>query len=118
MVRLQLLRVAMLLVSLVYFSIPAVAVADVRLAALFSDHAVLQRDRPLPVWGWAEPGEEVRVRLNAESAVTTAGPDGRWQVTLKAQVASKVPTIFAQPICRTFAISASTCISRQLRKKS
>ncbi|MFM2097256.1 MAG: hypothetical protein RIS70_4380 [Planctomycetota bacterium] len=82
----------MLLVSLVYFWIPNFAVADVRLAAVFSDHAVLQRNRPLPVWGWADPGEEVRVRLNADSAVATAGPDGRWQVMLKPQVASKVPT--------------------------
>jgi sialate O-acetylesterase len=31
--------------------------ADVRLHALFADHAVLQRDRPLPVWGWMAAGE-------------------------------------------------------------
>lgn len=65
--------------------------ADVRLAALFSDHAVLQRDRPLPIWGWADPGEEIRVKLNAETAVAKASSDGRWQVTLNAQPASKMP---------------------------
>lgn len=32
------------------------ASADVRLPAHFSDHVVLQRDKPLPVWGWAEAG--------------------------------------------------------------
>lgn len=38
------------------------AAADVKLPALFSDHAVLQRDMAVPVWGWADPGEEGRYR--------------------------------------------------------
>src|SRR5688500_9643467 len=37
--------------------------AEVMLAPLFQDHAVLQRDKPLPVWGGAEPGEAVEVRF-------------------------------------------------------
>jgi sialate O-acetylesterase len=65
--------------------------ADVRLPALFADHAVLQRDKPLPVWGWAEPGEKVVVKLGTESGDATAGKDGRWQVTLKPQPVSKTP---------------------------
>jgi len=36
-------------------------VAAPRLAGIFVDHMVVQRDQPLPVWGWAEPGEMVRV---------------------------------------------------------
>ncbi|HTL51586.1 MAG TPA: sialate O-acetylesterase, partial [Planctomycetota bacterium] len=55
-----------------------------RLAALFSDHMVLQRDHPLPVWGWAKPGETVTVELAGKSAQATAGADGRWQVQLPA----------------------------------
>ena len=35
--------------------------ADVSLASPFQDHAVLQRDKPLPVWGRAAPGEKVTV---------------------------------------------------------
>jgi sialate O-acetylesterase len=70
---------------------PAPARADVSLPALFADHAVLQRDRPLPVWGWAAPGETVAVRLGAESATATAGGDRRWRVTLRPQPASKEP---------------------------
>ncbi len=65
--------------------------ADVRLPALFADHAVLQRDKPLPVWGRAEPGEKVSVKLGTEGGDTTAGKDGRWQVTLKPQPVSKAP---------------------------
>lgn len=71
-------------------ALPA-ARADVRLHALFSEHAVLQRDRPLPVWGRAEPGEAVQVTLGAKSAKTTADKDGRWSVTLEAQPASRQP---------------------------
>ena len=67
--------------------------ADVRLPALFTDHAVLQRDRPLPVWGWADPGEKVGVKLGTEAADATAGKDGRWQITLKPQPVSKTPLV-------------------------
>lgn len=65
--------------------------AEVTLAALFSDHAVLQRDRPLPIWGWADPGEAVTVALGRESGRAVAGADRRWQVTLKAQPVSVTP---------------------------
>lgn len=53
-----------------------------RLAPLFHDHAVLQRDMPLPVWGIAAPGEAVTVRLAGHAAGITAGPDGTWLVRL------------------------------------
>ena len=69
----------------------AAATAEVRLAAVFSDHAVLQRERPLPVWGQASPGERVRVRLGTVEAEGTAGADGKWRVTLPAQPASRDP---------------------------
>ena len=48
---------------------------------VFSDHAVLQRDRPLPVWGWSTPGDTVRVTLDKQTVDGVAGADGRWQVT-------------------------------------
>ncbi|WP_439629571.1 sialate O-acetylesterase [Gemmata sp.] len=67
----------------------AEARADVHLPALFADHAVLQRDRPLPVWGWADPGEKVSVKLGAGAGEAVAGKDGRWQVTLESQPVSK-----------------------------
>ncbi|MDZ4818351.1 MAG: sialate O-acetylesterase [Planctomycetota bacterium] len=58
------------------------AVAEVRPNALFSDNAVLQRDRKIPVWGTAAEGEEVKVTLGDKSASTTA-KDGKWQVELE-----------------------------------
>ena len=48
---------------LAVFTTPAMA--DVRLARIFGSHMVLQRDMPLPVWGWAEPGEHVTVGWRA-----------------------------------------------------
>jgi sialate O-acetylesterase len=56
--------------------------ADVTLAAVFSDHAVLQEGMPVPVWGRAAPGERVRVRFRGEAVGTSADPDGRWIAVL------------------------------------
>jgi hypothetical protein len=60
----------------------APARADVSLPSLFSDHAVLQRDKAVPVWGWADPGEEVSVSFGGQSKSTKAGADGKWRVSL------------------------------------
>lgn len=65
------------------------ALAEVKLPALFSDHVVLQRDHPLPVWGWAAPGESVSVSFGTQNAKTTADAEGRWFVKLPAQPISK-----------------------------
>lgn len=59
--------------------------ADVRLPALFTDHVVLQQGLPLRVWGWATPGEKVRVEFRKQSATVACPPSGRWSLTLKAE---------------------------------
>ena len=59
--------------SLLVFSRPLVA--DVRLPAVFTDNAVLQRDIPVPVWGWADQGEQVTVKIGDQSK--TATPDAK-----------------------------------------
>ena len=55
-------------------------VAALELGAPFADGAVLQRDRDVPVWGWAEAGREVVVSFAGEKVSALAGPDGGWQV--------------------------------------
>lgn len=60
----------------------ALATADVSVPSLFSDHAVMQRAKNVPVWGKATPKEEVRVTMGSANAVATAGVDGKWQVRL------------------------------------
>lgn len=54
----------------------------VRLHGLFGDGMILQRDLPCPVWGTAQPGEEISVSILGRTRTTTAGPDGRWSVKL------------------------------------
>ncbi len=75
----------------VFLSLCPLVRADVTLPAFFADHAVLQRDKPLPIWGWAAAGEAVTVSLGAQKATATTGADGRWMVRLGAQKASKEP---------------------------
>jgi sialate O-acetylesterase len=53
-----------------------------RFAPPFTNHAVLQRDQPIPVWGTCGPKQCVTVRLAENSARITAGPDGNWLVRL------------------------------------
>ena len=62
--------------------LPSVARADVKVPAIFGSHMVLQRDQKDRVWGWAEPGEEVTVKIAGQSQTAKAGPDGSWQVML------------------------------------
>lgn len=65
--------------------------ADVRLPALFTDHAVLQRDQELTVWGWADSGENVVVTLGTSKSQTTADGVGCWSLKLAPQSVSREP---------------------------
>lgn len=67
--------------------LPSQTRADVKVPAIFGSHMVLQRDQKDRVWGWAEPGESVTVKIAGQSHTTKAGPDGSWQVTLEAMPA-------------------------------
>jgi len=60
------------------------AFADVSLSKMFSDHMVLQRDRMVPVWGKADPGEDVTVRFGGTEVSAKADASGRWEVKLPA----------------------------------
>ncbi len=56
-----------------------------RLPALFSDHAIFQRRRPIPVWGWADPGMHVTVTFNGDVRVAKADAGGAWRTELEPQ---------------------------------
>ena len=60
------------------------AKADVKLPKVIGSHMVLQRDRAIPIWGWADPGEEVAVKLDEATAATKADAQGNWKVVLPA----------------------------------
>jgi len=65
--------------------------AGFRLAAPISDHMVLQREKPVAVWGWADAGESVTVAFAGQSKTANAGTDGKWTLKLDALVASAEP---------------------------
>jgi sialate O-acetylesterase len=67
------------------------ALADLKLPAVFCDHMVLQRGAAAPVWGWAEPGEEVSVTFAGQTKTAKAGSDGKWMVKLDPMPASAEP---------------------------
>ena len=61
--------------------------AKVTLPQLFQQGMVVQRGKPIPVWGKADAGERIVVTLNKKQAATTAAADGRWRVDLPAMKA-------------------------------
>jgi len=76
-----------LLLGIVLFAVVWIAAlspltAAVRLPGVLSDHMVLQRDKPMTIWGWAAPGESVAVTFAGQDTKTIASADGRWKVVL------------------------------------
>ncbi len=67
--------------------------AKVTLPQLFQQGMVVQRGKPIPVWGKADAGERIVVTLNKKQAATTAAADGRWRVDLPAMKAGGPYTI-------------------------
>lgn len=63
--------------------------AEVKIHALFSEDAVLQRETPVPVWGTAAPGEKVTVSFAGQNKTTAADPSGNWKLALDPMLASK-----------------------------
>ncbi|MGE3808711.1 MAG: sialate O-acetylesterase [Gemmataceae bacterium] len=56
--------------------------ADVKPAAIFGDHMILQRDKPVPVWGKAAAGETVSVSFNGQTKTVDADKEGNWLLKL------------------------------------
>jgi sialate O-acetylesterase len=65
--------------------------AEVRLPDIFTGNMVIQRDKPLQIWGWADPGERVKVIFNGQRVSTKAGKEGSWKVQLKPMPANANP---------------------------
>jgi len=60
------------------------ALAELKLPAIFSDNAVLQQGREIPIWGWCDTGETVTVEFRGKSYLTTS-QNGRWLIKLPNQ---------------------------------
>lgn len=59
--------------------------------APFADNAILQREMPVPVWGWGKPGAGITVEFAGQKKSATAADDGKWTLTLDALEASADP---------------------------
>lgn len=76
-----------LLTALLFAPLASLHAGELKLAASFSSHMVLQREMPVPVWGWSAPQSEVTVAFKAQRKNTLADADGRWRVVLDAMPA-------------------------------
>ena len=61
--------------------------ANVRMPLLFSDGMVLQRNKAIPVWGWADANEKVEVHFNKQTKTITADASGKWMIKLDSEKA-------------------------------
>ena len=66
------------------------------LAPVFTDHAVLQRGQPIPVWGVAKPGAVVSLKLGEAEATATADAQGRWTTTFPSREPGAALTLTAK----------------------
>src|SRR5689334_13210268 len=81
------------LVSFLFF--PLVSVGQLKLAKIFSDNMVLQRDEPIHIWGKAADGERVSISLAGEDKFTLVAKDSSWNIFFKKQKANtKAQSIF------------------------
>lgn len=84
----------LLIASLLIISLSALTLsvrADVKLPALFSDHAVLLSGTAVPVWGWAGKGEKVEVSFAGQTKSATPDANGKWMIKLDALKANAMP---------------------------
>ncbi|MEP6749059.1 MAG: sialate O-acetylesterase [Bacteroidota bacterium] len=65
------------------FLIALSSYAGVTLPKVFTSNMILQRNKPIKVWGWAGKGEKITVQFNTQKAVTKTGKDGGWMITLQ-----------------------------------
>jgi sialate O-acetylesterase len=73
-----------LLLGLILF---VAANADVTVPRVFGDNMVLQRNKPIPVWGWAKPNESVVILFNKQKKTAKADKKGNWTVNLSPETA-------------------------------
>jgi len=62
---------------------PSLLLAELSVPHFFSDHMVLQRERPAAIWGKATPGAEIKITFKNQSATTQTGADGKWRTQIQ-----------------------------------
>ena len=75
------------LMLMLLIGLPLAGRADVRLPKIFGSHMVIQQDKPVVVWGWDQPGQEVTAQVGGNSAKVITNKDGEWKIILPAMKA-------------------------------
>jgi sialate O-acetylesterase len=76
------------IIALLLAPLATLHAADLKIAGVFTDHTVLQREQPLPVWGLAAPNDEITVKFASQSKSAKADANGKWLVKLDPLTAS------------------------------
>lgn len=69
------------------FSVSIPINAKVVLSKIFADNMVLQRNTPIPIWGWANANEKIAISFNKQIKITKADKNGKWMVKLDNETA-------------------------------
>jgi Domain of unknown function (DUF303). len=86
--RISILKSAFILPALICANVKA----EISLPKIFSDNMVLQRNKPVPVWGTALPGEKISVSFDKQKKSTVADTSGNWKVILDGLQVSAIPS--------------------------
>ena len=76
--------IALLLASSLFF---VGAFANIKLPKIFGDNMVLQRNKPISIWGWATANEKISIQFNKQTKTTIANQSGKWQMMLSPESA-------------------------------
>ena len=81
----------MYLTAAIILCIANIVNAQLEIPKIFGNNMVLQRDKPIPVWGTAGPGQMVTVKFSPQEKITKADTSGKWNIQLEALPASFDP---------------------------
>lgn len=70
-----------------------IAYSELKVADIFSSHMVLQSGESLPIWGWSNPGDKVKVSFKDQEVFTTTNKSGQWRINLEPEKVSLKPSI-------------------------
>lgn len=79
-----------IIATLIWFTLPSTQLlADLKLPSFFSNQMVLQRGKPVSIWGWADANTQVDIAFNGNTVSTKSTDEGNWKITLPAMKASR-----------------------------
>ncbi|WDE97609.1 sialate O-acetylesterase [Lentisphaera profundi] len=76
------------LINLTIIAISSQVYADISLPQIIDSQMILQRDAKVPIWGWADKGEQVTVQFAGQTKTATPNESGKWMIDLDPMPAS------------------------------